>query len=140
MSQLIEHTGIVRHIEGNSIQVLIVQQSACSGCHTKGVCTVADHAEKLIDIETTDTSFQVGEKVLLVGQQSMGLLAVMWAFVIPFVLILVTLFILGFYVANEALSGVIALSVLIPYYVALSFFNQKLKAKFKFSIRKDVAD
>lgn len=139
MSQLIEHTGIINHIEGSHIRVSIIQVSACSGCHAKGACTASDMDEKFIDVESSDTTLKEGDMVKLYGQSSMGLTAVLIAFVIPFLLILVTLFILRSYVTNEALSGTIALSTLIPYYIILSFFNKKMKTKFQFYIKKEFA-
>ncbi|HEY5592299.1 MAG TPA: SoxR reducing system RseC family protein [Paludibacter sp.] len=140
MSQIIEHTGIINHIEGSHIRVSIIQQSACSDCHAKGACTAADMDEKYIDLESSDASFKIGDRVMLYGQSSTGLIAVLLAFVLPFLLILITLFILRYYVANEILSGAIALSVLIPYYIILSLFNKKMKARFRFYIKKEVAE
>ncbi len=139
MSQTIEHTGIINQIEGNHIRVSIIQVSACSGCHAKGACMASDMDEKIIDVESNDTSLKIGDRITLYGQSSMGLLAVLLAFVIPFLLILITLFSLQSYVFNEALSGTIALSVLIPYYIILSFFNKKMKSKFQFHIKKEFA-
>jgi len=136
MSQQIEHTGIINHIENNLIKVLIVQQSACSGCHAKGACTAADQDEKIIDIESSDPSFKVGEFVTIYGQSSMGLFAVLLAFVFPFILILLVLIYVRSLVASESVAGLIALSSLIPYYIILSLNNKKLKSKFRFSIKK----
>ncbi len=107
MSQKIEHTGIITNIDGTKIQVQIVQLSACSSCHAKGACSASDMDEKLIDAETTDTTFKIGDQVLLIGESSMGLFAVLIAFIIPFLLILISLFILRLYTSNEALSGII---------------------------------
>ncbi len=136
MSQKIEHTGIVTHIDGTKIQVQIVQLSACSSCHAKGACSASDMDEKLIDAETTDTTLKIGDQVQLAGESSMGLFAVLIAFIIPFLLILISLFILRSYTTNEALSGTIALGVLVPYFIILSLFNKKLKNKLKFTVQK----
>ena len=136
MSKIIEHSGIIHQINGKHIQVQIIQQSACSGCHAKGACTAADMDDKYIDVETDQPDFKVGDPVTLLGQNSMGLFAVLLAFVIPFSLILLTLFILKQYTISEALSGSLALAVLIPYYLILSLFNKKLKSKLVFHIRK----
>jgi len=136
MSQKIEHTGIVTHIDGTKIQVQIVQLSACSSCHAKGACSASDMDEKLIDAETTDTTLKIGDQVQLTGESSMGLFAVLIAFIIPFLLILISLFILRSYTTNEALSGTIALGVLVPYFIILSLFNKKLKNKLKFTVQK----
>lgn len=136
MSQIIEHSGIVRNVNEKHIQVEIVQLSACSSCHAKGACSAADMGEKLIDVETDSTDYKVGDTVILYGQSSMGLFAVLLAFVIPFVIILLTLLILNNYTDNEALSGSIALGTLVPYFLILSRFNTKLKSRLKFQVKK----
>jgi len=134
MSKKIEHSGIITAIENGNIKVQIIQVSACSGCHAKGACTASDMEEKTVDVISTDKSLKVGDLVVISGKSSMGFLAVFLAFVIPFILILIMLFVTRNFTANEAISGTISLSVLIPYYIILSFFNNKLKEKFQFQI------
>lgn len=136
MSQIIEHSGIVQHIDGKHIRVQIVQESACGSCHAKSTCTAAEMKEKYVDVEAETTDFKPGDAVMLYGRSSMGLLAVLLAFVLPFLLILITLFVLRSQTDNEALSGTIALAILVPYFIILSFFNQKLKTTLKFNIRR----
>jgi positive regulator of sigma E activity len=138
MSQKIEHTGIITHIDDEKIQVQIVQLSACSSCHAKGACTASDMDDKIIDVANNGKPFKVGEIVNLYGETSHGLLAVLLAFVIPFLLILLSLIVLRNFTDNEAISGSIALGVLIPYYIILSLFNNKLKNKFQFFIEKTI--
>ena len=140
MNKVIEHTGIINHIEGNHIQVLIIQQSACSACHAKEACISSDQDEKIIEVDCSDPAFKVGQSVTVYGQRSMGLQAVLLVFVLPFILILITLLVLSSFVFNEALSGILALIVLIPYYIILSLFNKQLKSKFQFYIKKEPAD
>lgn len=139
MSQLIEHAGVIHQIDGRHIRVQILQESACSGCHAKGACSAADMKDKFVDIESDGSDYKVGEQVTLYGQSSMGLFAVLLAFVIPFLIILLTLFILKNYIDNEAISGSIALGTLLPYFIILSFFNSRLKSKLKFQIKKNGA-
>lgn len=139
MSQLIEHAGVIHQIDGRHIRVQILQESACSGCHAKGACSAADMKDKFVDIESDGSDYKVGEQVTLYGQSSMGLFAVLLAFVIPFLIILLTLFILKNYIDNEAISGSIALGTLLPYFLILSFFNSRLKSKLKFHIKKNGA-
>jgi len=136
MSQKIEHTGIVTNIDGAKIKVLIVQLSACSSCHAKGACSASDKDEKYIDAETTDHNLKIGDQVQLTGESSMGLFAVLIAFVLPFLLILISLLITRNYTNNEAVSGTISLGILVPYFIILSLFNNKLKNKLKFTVQK----
>jgi sigma-E factor negative regulatory protein RseC len=136
MSEKIEHSGIITHIEGSNIQVQIIQMSACSSCHAKGACSASDMDDKIIDVESTDSSLRIGDVVILKGKSSMGLLAVLLAFVIPFMIILLSLIAMPYFTSNEAISAAVSLSLLIPYYIFLSFFNSKLKTKFRFEIDK----
>ncbi len=137
MSQIIEHSGIIEAVHGKHVRVMIVQESACSSCHAKGACSASDMKDKYVDVETDSSGYHVGDSVMIYGQSSMGMLAVLLAFVIPFLLILLSLFILKTVTANELLSGSIALGVLLPYFIILSLFNPKLKRKLKFQIRKN---
>ena len=139
MSEKIEHLGIITQIEGINMQVQIIQESACSSCHAKGACSASDMDEKIIDVESIDSSLRVGDRVLLSGESSLGLLAVLLAFVIPFIIILLALIVMPSFSTNEAMSGLISLSLLIPYYIILSFFNKRLKTKFRFQIEKFIA-
>ena len=134
---MIEHTGIIESIQDHRFRILITQQSACSECDVKGACTISGQQEKIVEVESFDSSFKVGEKVLLSGKNTFGLLAVFLAFVIPFILILITLVSLKSLVSNEIISGGIALFILVPYYLILSLFNKSLKTKFNFEIKKE---
>jgi len=137
MSQIIEHTGKIHRIDGDKVQVLITQNTACGACSAKSACAIAAQtAEKFVETTSEDSSFAVGDEVIVYGQQSLGLFAALLAFVIPILLILVILFVLRYFVENEVVSGTIALAILIPYYITLSFFRDKLKTKFQFYIRK----
>ena len=94
MANTIRHQGIVENIEGSHLQVRIVQTSACATCSIKGHCTSADTKEKLIDIvESESHTYRQGDKVWVLGELSMGMQAVLLAFVIPLILIVVTLFV-----------------------------------------------
>jgi positive regulator of sigma E activity len=137
MTQIIEHRGIIDKIDNNRIDVLISQQTACSECHANGICFTADAVNKLIEVENADRVFKVGDNVILYGKQSMGLQAVLLAFVFPFILLLITLILLNSVIANEIISGIISVVVLLPYYLVLSIFNKKIKANFRFDIKKD---
>jgi sigma-E factor negative regulatory protein RseC len=137
--QQIEHIGIVQHIEGNKAQILIVQQSACSACHAKSACTMSERQEKTVEVFIDDNTISEGDEVVIYGSSSIGFQAVFFAFVLPLLLVFLLLFILSFFMKNEAIAGLTALSVLIPYYLILSLFNKKLNKKFEFHIRKGLS-
>jgi sigma-E factor negative regulatory protein RseC len=136
MDNLIEHSGIITHLDGGKIHVRIHQQSACSACHAKGACTASEKQEKEIIVENASGNFRVGDSVLLYGKTSTGLLAVLLAFVFPFLLILVSLLVLKNIVDNETVSALISLGTLVPYYLILSLFNNKFNKKLQFNLEK----
>ena len=134
----IDHEGKILEIKGEKITVGILNVSACSGCHAKGACTMSDMKEKSIDVIDYSNRFEVGEKVKVTYRESLGWFALMLAYVVPFVLVLATLFIASSITNDELISGLLALSVIPPYYIILSFFKGRLKKTFSFTIEKIV--
>ena len=132
----IKHVGIVENIQGSHLSVRIVQTSACAACSVKGHCSSADSKDKIIDIiDTAAASYQVGENVMVVGETSMGMQAVALAFIIPFVLLIFTLFLFMALIENELYAALLSLAVLVPYYYILWLNKTRLKQKFSFTIK-----
>ena len=132
----IKHLGIVENIQGSHLSVRIVQTSACAACSVKGHCSSADSKDKIIDIiDTAAASYQVGENVMVVGETSMGMQAVALAFIIPFVLLIFTLFLFMALIENELYAALLSLAVLVPYYYILWLNKTRLKQKFSFNIK-----
>lgn len=132
----IKHLGIVENIQGSHLSVRIVQTSACAACSVKGYCSSADSKDKIIDIiDTAAASYQVGENVMVVGETSMGMQAVALAFIIPFVLLIFTLFLFMALIENELYAALLSLAVLVPYYYILWLNKTRLKQKFSFTIK-----
>ena len=132
----IKHLGIVENIQGSHLSVRIVQTSACAACSVKGHCSSADSKDKIIDIiDTASASYQVGENVMVVGETSMGMQAVALAFIIPFVLLIFTLFLFMALIENELYAALLSLAVLVPYYYILWLNKTRLKQKFSFTIK-----
>ena len=132
----IKHLGIVENIQGSHLSVRIVQTSACAACSAKGHCSSADSKDKIIDIiDTAASSYQVGERVMVVGEMSMGMMAVVLAFIIPFVLLIFSLFLFMSLIGNELYAALLSLAVLVPYYFILWLNKTRLKQKFSFTIK-----
>ncbi len=133
----IDHVGTISDIKDEKITVSILNISACAGCHAKSACSMSDMKEKEIDIIDYSSSFKLGEEVKIVYQESLGWLALFLAYVLPFILVLITLFIATAF-TNELISGLIALGILLPYYSLLYLFKDRLKKTFSFTIHKIV--
>ena len=136
MTNTIKHQGIVENIQGSHLSVRIIKTSACAACSAKGHCSSADSKDKVIDItDTAASSYQVGEQVMIIGETSMGMMAVVLAFVIPFVLLVTSLFIFMAWMENELYAALSSLIILIPYYFILWLNKARLKQKFSFTIK-----
>jgi positive regulator of sigma E activity len=44
-SSRVQHEGIVKSISTQTLEVSIISHSACSGCHAKSACGIADMKE-----------------------------------------------------------------------------------------------
>jgi len=132
----IQHQGIVDSIEKHKVFVRILQKTACSDCHAKSACISSDRKEKVIEVDDDSGRFTLNEDVVVSVQSSMGLLAVAFSFVIPLILVVLTLFICIHISGDEAFSGLIGLFILVPYYFILYVLRDKIKKRFVFTISK----
>ncbi|MDA3952283.1 MAG: SoxR reducing system RseC family protein [Bacteroidales bacterium] len=135
-SKSIEHKGHINSIDGNKINVNILAMSGCASCHAKGVCTASDMQEKIVEVFDFTNQYQVGEEVNVVLKQSLGFRALFLGYVLPFILVLFFLLVLSAITKNEAISGIGALLVLVPYYIILYVSRNKIRKKFAFTINK----
>ncbi len=46
----ISHPGIIEEVSKDKVFVKILSMSACSACHAKGMCSVAEVAEKIVEV------------------------------------------------------------------------------------------
>lgn len=135
-SKSVKHKGRIDSIEGNKICVNFIAMSACASCHAKGVCSASDMKEKSVEVFDFTNRFQLGEEVNLILKQSLGFRALFLGYVLPFLLVLFILIILTVITNNEAISGVGALTILVPYYLILYLLKDKIRKKFIFTINK----
>lgn len=134
---MIEHVGIIEKIKDNQVTVRILQQSACSGCHARNACMVADSKEKWVEITDFSGRFNKNERVIIEGKESMGYKAVFGAFVLPVVLLISTLiFTLSLWNFSETEAAISAITALVPYYLVLYLLRKKMASSFQFSIKK----
>ena len=137
----ITHLGRVESVDYPLVKVRIVQSSACSECHARKVCLSADTREKTVEALAGNHSFAVGETVEVVGQMSMGLKAVLLAYVLPLLVLLAAVAVtVAVWPGREMLAAWLALGLTAAYYMALLGFRDRLKRKFVFEARPVEAD
>ena len=141
MSEVIQHQGVIESVAGNKVRVRILQASACSACSARNGCMAADNKEKIIEVSADAVEKQLplekGVRVLVAISQSMGWKAVLWAYILPFVLLMAVLSVLDMTGVKEAVAGVSAICAVGVYYIVLGFFKKRLQKQFSFVIKAD---
>lgn len=137
MSNKIKHAGVVDGVEGECARVRILQSSACSACKVAAHCNASETKEKIIDVMDADAShYQKGDQVMVVADTAVGFRASLYGYLLPLILMVVTL--VGVLAAthSEGLAAVSALGILIPYYVLLFLMRNKLRNRLSFTLER----
>ena len=132
----ISHDGVVDSLEENEVVVKITSYAACNDCHARGACQITETKAKYLRVKTTPSNFTAGEKVRITISQSHGFRALFLGYVLPFLLVLAALLIATASGLSELGAGLVALSVLPPYYIGLKLFRGKLEQRFSFFLQK----
>ncbi|MBR1631609.1 MAG: SoxR reducing system RseC family protein [Paludibacteraceae bacterium] len=135
----IEHTGVVHAVDGSRVLVNIEQQSGCAACGARNMCGTSESRDRVIEARAVG-ALQAGDEVMVYGEQSLGLRAVLWAFVVPFAVLLTAVVVLNRLLDNEAVAGTLAICSLIPYYIVLRLMRGRLDRKFVFYAVRQAAD
>lgn len=134
MEEKVLHEGVIQEVSENKLTVMIVNASACSSCHAKGACLASDMKEKEIEIYRFSGEYKPGQTVNILGKTSQGYKAMFYGYVVPFILVFVTLIVSLSVTQSEGLAGLLSLVVLVPYYAVLYLFRNRLKRSFEFEI------
>lgn len=135
-SEIVEHEAFVKEINADTIIVDVLSKSACVSCQLTGVCSISDIHEKSIEVERENgKNYEKGQKVNVYFSQTKSLKAVFLGYVLPFLLIFITLIISVQFTKNDGIAGLISLSTLIPYYIVLFLFKEKISKEYKFKLK-----
>jgi sigma-E factor negative regulatory protein RseC len=97
----------------------------------------ADSKEKIVSISDSSGRFNEKELVIIEGKKSIGYNAILWAFVIPLIILISILVIsLNNLKLSEIEVALSSIAALIPYYFILYLLRNKMANSFKFSIKK----
>ncbi|MFI3315271.1 MAG: SoxR reducing system RseC family protein [Rikenellaceae bacterium] len=134
---VVEHKGIIQNIEGKKIEVQILVNSSCDGCHMKGGCiSGSDTSKRLITIDDSHAeNYSIGEEVTLFFSEKMGGKVVTIAYIIPVVICVVAVIVLLNLGVSEPASALFALSFIVAYFVCLYIIKEKIQSKITIKIK-----
>ncbi len=130
----IKHKAKIVQVLPNFVEAEIEVKSACAQCALQKACQMHEVSQcKIIIPLEQGKIYQVGEVVNVSISLEEGMLAAFYAYVLPLILVLLTLFISLMSGVSEIISGICSIIVLIPYYFGVflkkNFFARKLNFK-----------
>ena len=134
-SNSVEHKGIVQEVTPGVVKVNLFNVAVCSSCHAKGACAVSEVDNKVIEILNTDNTIKKGDHVTVAFEKSLGPKALFLGYLLPFIVLIIMLFLCWSITKNEAISGIAAIASLFPYYIILFMFRRVLSKEFAFNIK-----
>lgn len=135
MEESIRHEGIVVATQGNQVTVEIVQTSACSACKARSMCMSSESKEKRIDAVMLEP-LKNGDRVEVMVTERLAWKAILLAYVMPFVVMMIVIAVLEQWLHNEVVVGSISLAAIAVYYLILSCFRNRLQKQFSFTAHK----
>lgn len=134
-NSVVKHEGIISKISNNAVTVSLSGNVSCETCNAKGACGASESSAKEIKIFDVNNSYKLQEKVQVILKKELGLKAVFFAYVFPFILMFFILIIsIPFF--KEWVAGLLSILVLIPYYLIIYLMKNSLEKMFKISIIK----
>lgn len=136
MRNKISHSGVIDRIDGEHIQVRIVQISACASCKVAGYCNAAESKEKIVDVfcDSAAKDLTVGQPVTVTASGQVATRALLWGFGLPFLLMVSVLTAVLMWTGHEGFAALSGLGALIPYYIMLWLFRDRMRAQLAFSL------
>ncbi len=136
-TDFIDHEGVVKEIDNETISVEIVNKSACSSCHAKAMCALGEAKIKIVEVENSGFElYEPGERVNVKLKKSMGYRALWISYVIPLIILMVLLVSLNSSGLSEILTGISIIAGVGLYYTVVWLLRDRLKREFIFIIEK----
>ena len=132
---IVKHEGVVSKITNDVVTISLKGNINCEGCKAKAACGVSESNDKEIEVSYSEQPLKLNENVEVLLSKNLGLKAVFWAYVFPFIIMLTVLLIASTQF-KEWIAGLLSIVVLIPYYLMLYVLRSTFKKAFKLSILK----
>ena len=131
---IINHDGKVVEITDNKVIAEILVSEACGTCQARGLCNTQGKKVKIEADRRLDSSFALGDSVNVSMKSSLALSSVMFAYVLPLLLMFAAMFAVLSITGSQDAGGLAGLATLPIYYIVLYYCRGKLRRKYNFEI------
>ena len=139
MSIQLQHRGVVESVAGDVVIVSVMPESACAGCHAKSVCGERGEKREIVVVTPYAKEFAIGERVTVALEHNrMGLISVVWSYVLPLVILVGVLFGARAFGANDGVAALSSMAAMSLYYVGLYLMRKMFDKQIKFTIIKEL--
>jgi len=131
------HKGTIKEIKEPLLFVEIERSAACAACHAKSACLASQRKDEIVPIFTNEPkSYKVGEIVQVSIKKSIGAKAITIAYLFPFLVLALGLFLTYYLTKNELLSIIVSFGTTALYFLFIKKMDNRLKKQFTFSVSK----
>jgi len=132
--QEIDHAGVVKTVEDGIATVEILSKTSCASCELTGACSSSESSIKEIQVPIKELDYKSGDHVNIVFTRSEGFTALFIGYVLPFIVMVVTMSVFKFMDYDDLIAGLASLVILLPYYGSLYLLRNKIRALFEFRL------
>lgn len=133
----IEHTGRVVRIADGKVFVSVVSGGACGSCRARKACGMGEEAEKIVEVESSCAAdYAEGDEVVVSVKRHTGMKAVLLAYALPVVLLMLLLTAAKAAGAGDGVAAAVSLCGVAAYYAVLFLVRGRIADGIKFTIHK----
>lgn len=137
MAKIMEHEAriVAVYPDEKRVEAEMMVSSACGNCKAKAVCGGGESQVRQVSAYTDHPEiYNVGDEVTIAIEQIMGFKAIIFSYIVPLVVMLLTL-LLTHSRYGDLIAGLSALGSCAIYFVVLAFFRKRLEKVIVFSVR-----
>ena len=136
-AEQIIHLGKVLSVDSSvgSIEILLEDGGDCGSCPAAKLCNHGPKSENKVVVMSDDT-FEVGEKVRVVGTEMMHRKAIVLALVCPCLLQIATMVMVYLLTLDESVAALSGLGLMLVFFIVLYACRNRIAREFVFRVEK----
>ena len=136
-AEQIIHLGKVLSVDSSvgSIEILLEDGGDCGSCPAAKLCNHGPKSENKVVVMSDDT-FEVGEKVRVVGTEMMHRKAIVLALVCPCLLQIATMVMVYLLTLDESVAALSGLGLMLVFFIVLYVCRNRIAREFVFRVEK----
>ena len=139
MSSSLQHRGTVERVTDDTVIVSVMPENACAGCHARSVCGERGEKREIVVKTPYAAEYTPGERVVVaLEHKRMGLVSVVWSYVLPLVVLVGVLFGTKAFGVEDGIAAISSMAAMSLYYVVLYLMRKMFDKQIKFTIIKEL--